>query len=85
MFERMMAYVNSGVRSVEILSKDEYEYLIRKGSEKVTFAESEVTDEIKSQAAKHGMTLNTIPDEQYQAELVKQWLASMSDDTDNKP
>lgn len=85
MFERMMAYVNSGVRSVEILSKDEYEYLIRKGSEKVTFAESEVTDEIKSQAAKHGVTLNTIPDEQYQAELVKQWLASMSDDTDNKP
>lgn len=31
---------------------------------------------------KHGVTLNTIPDEQYQAELVKQWLASMSDDTD---
>ena len=85
MFERMMAYVNAGVRSVEILSKDEYEYLLQKEAEKVSFAESEVTDKIKSQATKHGVTLDTVPDEQYQVELVKQWLASMSDDTDSKP
>ena len=45
MMERMLAYMTAGVRSVEILSKDEYEYLLQKGAETVTFAESEVTDE----------------------------------------
>jgi hypothetical protein len=85
MMERMLAYMTAGVRSVEILSKDEYEYLLQKGSETVTFAESEVTEEIKSQAAKHGVTLNIVPDEQYQTDLVMGWLASISDDTDNTP
>lgn len=92
MFDRMMAYANAGVRSVEILTREEYEYLMKKENERLqeeakglVFAESEVTEELKEQAAKRGVKLNIVSDEQYQAELVKRWLDSMSDDTDNKP
>ncbi len=92
MFERMMAYANAGVRSVDILTHDEYEYLMKKENERLqeeakgrVFSESEVTEELKAQAAKHGVTLNIVPDEQYQTDLVLGWLASISDDTDNTP
>lgn len=92
MFERMMAYANAGVRSVEILTREEYEYLMKKDTERLQeeskgliFAESEVTEKLKAQAAKRGVKLKIVPDEQYQTELVKQWIASMPDDTDNKP
>ena len=92
MFERMMAYANAGVRSVEILTHEEYEYLMKKENERLqeeakgrVFSESEVTEELKAQAAKRGVTLNTVSDEQYQTELVMGWLASMSDDKENKP
>ena len=84
MIERMRAYATAGVRSVEILSKDEYEYLLQKRADKVTFAESEVTDEIKSQATRNGVTLNIVPDDQYQVDMTMQWLASIASDSDDE-
>ena len=92
MFERMMAYANAGVRSVDILTHDEYEYLLKKENERLqeeakgrVFSESEVTEELTAQAAKRGVTLNTVSDEQYQTDIVMEWIASMSDDKENKP
>ena len=92
MFERMMAYANAGVRSVDILTHDEYEYLLKKENERLqeeakgrVFSESEVTAELKAQSAKRGVTLNTVSDEQYQTDIVMEWIASMSDDKENKP
>ena len=92
MFERMMAYANAGVRSVDILTHDEYEYLLKKENERLqeeakgrVFSESEVTEELTAQAAKRGVTLNTVSDEQYQTDIVMGWIASMSDDKENKP
>lgn len=53
MFDQMMAYANAGVRSVEVLAREEYEYLMNKENERLqeeakepVFAESEVTEEL---------------------------------------
>ena len=69
MFERMMAYANAGVRSVEILTHEEYEYLMKKENERLqeeakgrVFSENEVTEELKAQVAKRGVTQNTVSD-----------------------
>ena len=69
MFERMMAYANAGVRSVDILTHDEYEYLLKKENERLqeeakgrVFSENEATEELKAQVAKRGVTQNTVSD-----------------------
>ena len=87
MFEKMMAYASAGVRKVEVLSREEYAYLMKKESERLqaeanelVFAESEVTEELQAQAAKRGVKLNIAPDEQCQTDLVMSWLASIAAD-----
>ncbi len=92
MFDQMMAYANAGVRSVEVLTREEYEYLMNKENERLqeetkdlVFAESEVTEELKAQAAQRGVKLNHVPDEQYQTDIVMGWLASISSDAENMP
>ena len=84
MFEQMMAYANAGVRSVAVLTQEEYEYLteqenckLQEAAKTLVFAESEVTEELKAQAAKRGVKLNIVPDEQYQADILQGWLASL--------
>ena len=88
----MMAYANVGVRSVEVLTREEYEYLMNKENERLQkeakdlfFAESEVTEELKAQAAQRGVKLNHVSDEQYQTDIVMGWLASISSDAENMP
>ena len=92
MFDQMMAYANAGVRSVEVLAREEYEYLMNKENERLqeeakepVFAESEVTEELKAQAAQRGVKLNQVSDEQYQTDIVMGWLASISSDAENMP
>ena len=92
MFDQMMAYTNAGVRSVEVLAREEYEYLMNKENERLqeeakdlVFAESEVTEELKAQAAQRGVKLNQVSDEQYQTDIVMGWLASISSDAENMP
>ena len=90
MFDQMMAYTNAGVRSVEVLAREEYEYLMNKENERLqveakdlVFAESEVTEELRNHAAKRGIKLNVVSDEQYQTDIVMGWLASLSSDAEN--
>lgn len=85
MFEQMMAYANTGVRSVAVLTQEEYEYLteqanckLQEEAKTLVFAESEVTEELKAQAAKRGVKLNIVPDEQYQTDILQGWLASLA-------
>ena len=85
MFEQMMAYANAGVRSVAVLTREEYEYLMEQENSRLqeeaktlVFAESEVTEELKAQAAKRGVKLNIVPDEQYQTDILQGWLASLA-------
>lgn len=92
MFDQMMAYTNAGVRSVEVLAREEYDYLMNKENERLqeeakepVFAESEVTEELKAQAAQRGVKLNQVSDEQYQTDIVMGWLASISSDAENMP
>ena len=88
MFEQMMAYANAGVRSVAVLTREEYEYLIEQENSRLqeeaktlVFAESEVTEELKAQAAKRGVKLNIVPDEQYQTDILQGWLATLTSET----
>lgn len=85
MFEQMMAYANAGVRSVAVLTREEYEYLMEQENSRLqeeaktlVFAESEVTEKLKAQAAKRGVKLNIVPDEQYQTDILQGWLASLA-------
>ena len=87
MFAQMAAFADAGVRSVEVLSKEEYDYLMKreherlqKEAEGLVFAESEATDALKAQAAERGVRLRVVPDEQYQTDLVMGWLASLASD-----
>ena len=73
MFDQMTAYASAGVRSIEVLTREEYEYLMNQENERLQqeakgmiFAESEVTEKLRSQAAKHVVELNIVPDEQLQ-------------------
>ena len=88
MFEQMMAYANAGVRSVAVLTREEYEYLMEQENSRLqeeakalVFAESEVTEELKAQAAKRGVKLNIVPDEQYQTDILQSWLAALTSET----
>lgn len=88
MFEQMMTYANAGVRSVAVLTQEEYEYLteqenckLQEAAKALVFAESEATEELKAQAAKRGVKLNIVPDEQYQADILQNWLASLASET----
>ncbi len=90
MFDQMMAYANVGARSVEVLTQEEYEYLMNKENERLqveakdlVFAKSEVTEELRNHAAKRGIKLNVVSDEQYQTDIVMGWLASLSSDAEN--
>ena len=90
MFDQMMAYASAGVRSVEVLTREEYEYLMNKENERLqkeardlVFVESEVTEELMAHAAKRGIKLNVVSDEQYQTDIVMGWLASLSSDAEN--
>ena len=90
MFDQMMAYAAAGVRSVEVLTREEYEYLMNKENERLqeeakalVFAESEVTEELMAHAAKRGIKLNVVSDEQYQTDIVMGWLASITSDAEN--
>ena len=54
MFAQMAAFADAGVRSVEVLSREEYDYLMKreherlqKEAEGLVFAESEATDALK--------------------------------------
>lgn len=92
MFDQMMAYASAGVRSVEVLTREEYEYLMNKENERLqkeakdlVFAESEVTEELRAHAAKRGIKLNVVSDEQYQTDIVMGWLATISSDAENMP
>ena len=88
MFDRMMAYASAGVRSVEVLTREEYAYLMDQENERLqeeakelVFAESEVTEELRTQVAKRGVKLNIMPDEQYQTDIMQGWLASLAAET----
>ena len=92
MFDQMMAYASAGVRSVEVLTREEYEYLMNKENERLqkeardlVFVESEVTEELMAHAAKRGIKLNVVSDEQYQTDIVMGWLASLSSDAEKMP
>ena len=85
MFDQMTAYASAGVRSVEVLTREEYEYLINQENERLqeeakglVFAESEVTETLRKQTAKRGVKLNIVPDEQYQTDILQGWLASLA-------
>ncbi|MBQ5338580.1 MAG: hypothetical protein J6Z40_05380 [Oscillospiraceae bacterium] len=85
MFDQMTAYASVGVRSVEVLTREEYEYLINQENERLqeeakglVFAESEVTETLRKQTAKRGVKLNIVPDEQYQTDILQGWLASLA-------
>ena len=85
---QMTAFANAGVRSVEVLTREEYEYLmnleqerLQKGAEGLVFAESEATSALQAQAARRGVRLSIVPDEQYQTDLVMGWLASLASDS----
>lgn len=87
MFAQMAAFADAGVRSVEVLSKEEYDYLMKQEHQRLcteakgpVFAESEATDALKAQAAGRGVRLRVVPDEQYQTDLVMGWLASLASD-----
>lgn len=84
MFDRMMAYASAGVRSVEVLTREEYAYLMDQKNERLqeeakelVFAENEVTEDLRTQVAKRGIKLNIVPDEQYQTDITQGWLASL--------
>ena len=88
MFDQMTAYASAGVRSIEVLTREEYEYLMNQENERLQqeakgmiFAESEVTEKLRSQAAKHVVELNIVPDEQYQTDILQGWLASLASET----
>ena len=92
MFDQMMAYASAGVRSVEVLTREEYEFLMDKENERLqkeardlVFVESEVTEELMAHAAKRGIKLNVVSDEQYQTDIVMGWLASLSSDAEKMP
>ncbi|MBR5364199.1 MAG: hypothetical protein IK134_12880 [Oscillospiraceae bacterium] len=85
MFDQMTAYASAGIRSVEVLTREEYEYLINQENERLqeeakglVFAESEVTETLRKQTAKRGVKLNIVPDEQYQTDILQGWLASLA-------
>lgn len=89
MFDQMMAYATAGVRSVEVLTREEYEYLVNKENERLkeeakhlVFAESEVTEKLMAHAAKRGIKLNVVSDERYQTDTIMGWLASISSDAE---
>ena len=91
MFDQMTAYASAGVRSVEVLTREEYEYLINQENERLqeeakglVFAESEVTETLRKQTAKRGVKLNIVPDEQYQTDILQGWLASLASETQEK-
>lgn len=88
MFDQMTAYASAGVRSVAVLTQEEYEYLteqenckLQEEANTLVFAESEATEELKAQAAKRGVKLNIVPDEQYQTDILQSWLTSLAYET----
>ena len=85
---QMAAFANVGVRSVAVLTREEYEYLknleqerLQKAAEGLVFSESEATSALKAQAARRGVRLSIVSDEQYQTDLVMGWLASLASDS----